>query len=174
MKATPAVRRIARENKVKLSDVIPKDKTGRIRKEDIIQFLANKSQTTAPFLSSLPPTTTPPPPISIPSVTSSVESSPEISIESKTTSEGDKEVPIRGIQKQMVKTMTAASLVPHFGYCEEFVVDDLMKLRSQLKVLADLKNIKLSYLPFFIKACSVALKEFPVLNSHLNTFVLLF
>lgn len=51
----------------------------------------------------------------------------------------------------MVKTMTAALKIPHFGYCDEVDLSRLVLLRSELKPVAERRGVKLSYLPFFIK-----------------------
>ena len=48
----------------------------------------------------------------------------------------------------MVRTMTQANSIPHFTYCDEYDISELVKLRKQNK------DIKISYLPFIIKACS--------------------
>jgi len=69
----------------------------------------------------------------------------------------------------MARTMTAATLVPHFGYCDELVVDALTHLRAQLKPMAESQGIKITYMPFFIKAISMALLRYPTLNSSINT-----
>ena len=68
----------------------------------------------------------------------------------------------------MVKSMAAAWAVPHFGYCDEVHMDALMALRAQLKPSADARKVKLTFLPIMIKAASLALSEFPVLNSQLS------
>jgi len=68
----------------------------------------------------------------------------------------------------MAKTMTTANTVPHFGYCDEIVVDQLARLRDELKPLADSRGVKLSYMPFILKAVSLALKRYPILNSSVN------
>jgi 2-oxoisovalerate dehydrogenase E2 component (dihydrolipoyl transacylase) len=47
-------------------------------------------------------------------------------------------------------------------------MDELAQLRKELKSIADVKGIKLSYLPFIIKACSLGLKDHPILNSSIN------
>jgi 2-oxoisovalerate dehydrogenase E2 component (dihydrolipoyl transacylase) len=63
-------------------------------------------------------------------------------------------VPIRGIQRIMVKSMAAALQVPHLGYSEEIVMDSLIGLRKQLKHALDRKgsgHVKLSYMPFILK-----------------------
>lgn len=58
-----------------------------------------------------------------------------------------------GFQKAMVKTMTAALKIPHFGYCDEVDLTELVRLRSELKGLAESRGVNLSYMPFFIKVC---------------------
>ena len=40
----------------------------------------------------------------------------------------DKVVSIAGLQRIMVQTMNAANAVPHFGFCEEIVVDELVQV----------------------------------------------
>lgn len=51
----------------------------------------------------------------------------------------------------MVKTMTVALKIPHFGYCDEVDLSRLVALRSELKPLAESRGVRLSYMPFFIK-----------------------
>lgn len=48
-------------------------------------------------------------------------------------------------------------------------MDALHELRTQLKPLASERNLSISYLPLMIKAASLALKEYPVLNSTLSS-----
>lgn len=38
-----------------------------------------------------------------------------------------------GLKRTMVKTMTAAWRVPHFGYCDEVHMDATMLLRSKVR-----------------------------------------
>ncbi|MBW03625.1 Lipoamide acyltransferase component of branched-chain alpha-keto acid dehydrogenase complex, mitochondrial, partial [Eschrichtius robustus] len=52
----------------------------------------------------------------------------------------------------MVKTMSAALNIPHFGYCDEVDLTELVKLREELKPIAFARGIKLSFMPFFLKA----------------------
>jgi pyruvate/2-oxoglutarate dehydrogenase complex dihydrolipoamide acyltransferase (E2) component len=56
-----------------------------------------------------------------------------------------------GFQKAMVKTMSAALKIPHFGYCDEIDLTQLVKLREELKPVALARGIKLSFMPFFLK-----------------------
>lgn len=66
-------------------------------------------------------------------------------------------------QRSMVKSMEAAMKVPHFGYSERVVMDGAIHLRDMLRG----QFPKLSYMPIWIKAASVALKDFPILNATL-------
>lgn len=51
----------------------------------------------------------------------------------------------------MVKTMSVALKIPHFGYCDEVDLTCLVKLRNDLKVVTADRGIKLSFMPFFLK-----------------------
>ena len=48
------------------------------------------------------------------------------------------------------------------------IVTQLVNLYTQVKEFATTKNIKLTYMPFFIKAVSKALEEFPILNASVD------
>ncbi|XP_053489978.1 lipoamide acyltransferase component of branched-chain alpha-keto acid dehydrogenase complex, mitochondrial isoform X2 [Ictalurus furcatus] len=167
--ATPAVRRIAMENNIKLSEVVGTGKDGRILKEDILNFI--EKQTGAilpptPFQEIQPPPPTPRPaakpkekkPLSIPTPV----------VPRPVFTGKDRTEPLKGFHKAMVKTMTAALKIPHFGYKDEVDLSRLVHLRSELKDVAEHRGVKLSYMPFFIKAASLALHHFPILNSSVD------
>ena len=68
----------------------------------------------------------------------------------------------------MTKSMVEALKIPHFGYKDEIDMSQLVKLRKDLKAVCEARGVKLSYMPFIVKACSLALSHFPVLNSSLD------
>jgi len=77
--------------------------------------------------------------------------------------------PIKGIKAAMARQMTeSVSTIPHFTYCEEIDLTDLIALRLQLKDGLAKQGVKLTMMPFFMKAMSLALNEFPILNSQVN------
>jgi 2-oxoisovalerate dehydrogenase E2 component (dihydrolipoyl transacylase) len=77
--------------------------------------------------------------------------------------------PIRGIQAAMAKHMMhSVFTVPHFSVSEEIQLDKLIEARSQLKDVFEKEGVKLSFMPFFIKAMSLALQQFPIINSQVN------
>lgn len=54
--------------------------------------------------------------------------------------------------------------IPQFVYSDEIFVMHLVELLSHVKEIASDKGIKMTYMPFFIKAASKALEKFPILN----------
>jgi 2-oxoisovalerate dehydrogenase E2 component (dihydrolipoyl transacylase) len=82
---------------------------------------------------------------------------------------GKRVEPIRGVQAAMAKHMKhSVFTVPHFSVSEEIEMDKLIGARAQLKELFEQDGIKLSFMPFFIKAMSLALEQFPIINSQIN------
>ncbi|XP_063508643.1 lipoamide acyltransferase component of branched-chain alpha-keto acid dehydrogenase complex, mitochondrial isoform X1 [Pongo pygmaeus] len=142
--ATPAVRRLAMENNIKLSEVVGSGKDGRILKEDILNYLEKQ---TGAILPPSPKVEIMPPPPKPKDMTVPIPVSKPPILTGK-----DKTEPIKGFQKAMVKTMSAALKIPHFGYCDEIDLTELVKLREELKPIAFARGIKLSFMPFFLKA----------------------
>ena len=70
----------------------------------------------------------------------------------------------------MFKTMTRSLMIPHFLYTDELNVNALSSLRHHLNTHPSLPDQqKLSYLPFIIKALSLALDNYPILNARVDT-----
>ncbi|XP_024114915.1 lipoamide acyltransferase component of branched-chain alpha-keto acid dehydrogenase complex, mitochondrial isoform X2 [Oryzias melastigma] len=171
--ATPAVRRLAMENNIKLSEVVGTGKDGRILKEDILNFLAKQTGAILPP-APVQEIQTPPPsppstaaPVGRPVSTSTVAKAPPPRATPVFTGK-DVTEPVKGFHKAMVKTMTAALKIPHFGYCDEVDLSRLVALRTELKPIAESRGVKLSYMPFFIKAASLGLLHFPILNASVD------
>jgi len=154
--ASPAVRRVAREHNIDLSGVTGSGKKGRILKADVIALNANNSNAKAKELNETSTAT----------ATATAQGS---TVTPTSTSGGVRVEKVRGIQAAMAKQMSASVYtIPHFTVSDEVVMDNLMTLRKMLKPEFEAKDIKLSFMPFFVKALSLALTEFPVINSQLN------
>ena len=69
----------------------------------------------------------------------------------------------------MVKSMNASLTIPHFGYQDEIELNNLADLRQVLKPIGEANGVKISYMPLMIKAASLALNEFPILNSSISS-----
>lgn len=153
---TPAVRRIAAQFKVDLSTVKSTGRNGRILKEDLLAHLniSSDKSNEVPVPDSTQVTAVP---ISV----TQAQARTEVLIEDRT-------VPVTGFTKAMVKSMTEAMKIPHFGYCDEYEVSKLVQSRDSLKTIAQEHGIKLTYMPIIIKAVSLGLTSFPILNSSLD------
>lgn len=148
--ATPAVRHLAHQHKIALSGIKGSGKDGRVTKADLLDVISGKTKVAA-----IPPT---------PARTSATPSAPA----AQAYSAQDRVEKLKGYNKAMVKKMTESLSIPHFGYCDEVLMDELVKLRKELKPMAEQRGVKLSYMPFIIKACSLGLKKYPVLNASLS------
>lgn len=152
--ATPAVRRICKELGVEITHIQGTGKDGRVLKEDVAAFAEHlKSyQTTA----ELPETPAQSPSIALPPLAS------------ETTTQ------LSPMQMQMFKTMTKSLSIPHFLFSDEVHLDPLTACRTRINAELISGNStqsaqKISYMPFFIKAMSLALQKYPILNAKLNT-----
>lgn len=151
--ASPAVRRMARSLDIDLNRVPGSGKHGRVYKEDITRFRALGDSTPAVAPVAVAPT------VALSTVSSAVASSARVDIVE----------PIRGVKAVMAKMMVeSVSTIPHFTYCEEFDLTDLVALREGMKAKYSTDEVKLTMMPFFMKAMSLALTQFPVLNSQVN------
>ncbi|XP_065576579.1 lipoamide acyltransferase component of branched-chain alpha-keto acid dehydrogenase complex, mitochondrial-like [Artemia franciscana] len=161
---TPAVRKIAMEHNINLAEVTGTGRDGRILKEDIVKHVESlkKAKEEVPKPLDQTPIIEKPVPEPIKSIPTPVRIPPVI--------EKDTIEPIKGFRKAMVKTMTASLKIPEFGYCDEVDLTELVEVRKLLKDSAAVKDkgIRLSYMPFFIKAASLALRHYPLLNSSLD------
>jgi 2-oxoisovalerate dehydrogenase E2 component (dihydrolipoyl transacylase) len=76
---------------------------------------------------------------------------------------------ITGFKTVMVRTMTESGRIPQFGYKDEVGMDQLVQLRSLLKTRLAERDVSFSYMPVLIKAVSLALHQYPVLNSTVDS-----
>ncbi len=139
--ATPATRRLARELGVDIARVHGSGPQGRVTDEDI-RTSASRPAATAAALQPPQPTRGGP---------------------------GEELIPLRGLRRtisdRMVKSQRTTAQVTHV---DEADMTELVLLREALKGSADKRGVRLTYLPFIIKALVPALKEFPYVNSSLD------
>jgi pyruvate dehydrogenase E2 component (dihydrolipoamide acetyltransferase) len=78
----------------------------------------------------------------------------------------DLRTPIRGMRKKISEKMRLSKdKAAHFTYVEEADATDLVKLRTRAKAIGEKRGIKVSFLPFVMKAMVAALRKHPSLNS---------
>jgi len=82
----------------------------------------------------------------------------------------DRREPIKGVRKIMAERMAdSVATIPHFTFIDELDITELMGLRSDLVKNHSSDDLKITLMPLFIKALSLALNEFPIVNSRANT-----
>ncbi|KAL2259941.1 hypothetical protein VTK26DRAFT_6227 [Humicola hyalothermophila] len=161
--ATPAVRHLSKELGVDISEVDGTGKDGRVLKEDIYKFVERRKAAPAQTVVSEPSAPAAP--------ARGIFSSPEASTAGP---QQETIVPLTRTQEMMFKSMTRSLSIPHFLYADEVDFTSLVELRSRLNRvlsksgLSDSQVSKLSYLPFIIKAVSMALYKYPILNARVD------
>lgn len=132
----------------------PTGKNNRILKEDVLLYIQNeKNQISPPSI----PTTE----------KKSISPVSPVFEKPNVTSNQDKTIKIIGFQKAMTKTMTQSSHISSFLFTDEFNVDKLVKIQKEINSTPGNK-IKITYTSLFIKAISLSLTEYPILNSLVN------
>jgi pyruvate dehydrogenase E2 component (dihydrolipoamide acetyltransferase) len=143
VKAMPPVRKLARDLGVDISAVSGSGPDGRILRPDIERMAAHGVQ---------------------PAVASTTAQAPA----RETVPAGGQRIPLRGIRRTIAERMAEAHrLVPPVTHVEECDVTELDATRK----LANERNpesVKLTVLPFIIKAVVAGLKDHPILNSSLD------
>lgn len=160
--ATPATRRLARELGVDLTQVQGTGPGGRVTDEDVRRFAAQLTAAGAEAPA-------PPKPEAKERVEVAAPAPPRPAAMPLRYEELEERVPIRGIRKRISDHMRhAKDTAAHFTYVDEADVTELVKLRESLLPLAEKEDIKLTYLPFIVKAVVAALKKHPQLNAHVD------
>lgn len=148
--AGPAVRMLAREFGVDLGQVAGTGPKNRILKEDVQAFV--KQRLSAPVATA--------------SAGGSIEKPPAIDF----SQFGDIEkVKMSKIHRLTAQNMTRSWLnVPHVTQFDHADITDLEAFRKGLKAEAERRGTKVTPLPFMLKACAMALREFPQFNVSLD------
>ena len=159
--AMPSVRKFARENNVNIQEVTGSGKNGRILKEDIEAFM-NGSQNVEQLEASE---------VKDSESNGNLEEAATaqatpVSLEGEFPETREKMSPIRrAIAKAMVHSKQTA---PHVTLMDEVDVTALVAHRKKFKEIATEKGVKLTYLPYVVKALVAMLREFPEFNRSLD------
>jgi pyruvate dehydrogenase E2 component (dihydrolipoamide acetyltransferase) len=154
--ATPATRKLARDLDVDLRRVPPTGPKGRVTKDDV-RIVTQVATVPAPL--ALAPSHAPAP---------SQAPAPQVQIAPSAilSQPADERVPLRGMRKRIFEGMARSKhTAAHFTFVEECDATALKALRARLKPAAEQEGVKLTFLPFFVKACVAALKKHPTLNA---------
>ena len=150
--ATPATRRLAREMNVDLRRVPPSGAQGRVTKVDLESF-ARQPSTAAPAHPTL----------------EEVHHEGQSRGKAAESKDLQERVPLAGLRRKIAQKMTASKqTAAHFTFVEECDATELKSMRTRLMGSAQAMGVKLTYLPFIVKAATFALKKHPMLNVTLD------
>lgn len=161
--ATPSIRKLARDHKVTLKQIIGTGRSGQITKEDVLSFLDNTPEQVKP--------PKPPTPPEQPEQTAALAAPLSTASTTQTAIGGriEERFPLKGIRKIIANAMVkSVYTAPHVTLMDEVEVSKLIEFREKAKLIAEQKGIKLTYLPFIVKALVAAAKQFPIINSTLD------
>lgn len=146
---SPVVRAIARERGLtsdQLAGIAGSGAGGRVTKKDLEAYLAGGS---APMTTPASPRMEPKAPASVPH-------------------DGQQIVPLVGMRKMIAEAMVRASQVPTVSTLAEVDVTTMVRFRERNKdTFQEQFGVKFTYTPFFIKALTECLLEFPIVNAAL-------
>jgi pyruvate dehydrogenase E2 component (dihydrolipoamide acetyltransferase) len=142
--AAPVVRALAKELNVDINQVKGTGPEGRVLEKDVKQFVEIKGKP--------------------------VEPEKKITKVKKYDLYGYVDhIPLRGVRRSIAKAMVKSKYTaPHVSAMDEADVTELWQIREKEKKVAESKGIKLTILPFIIKAVIAGLTEHPYLNATLD------
>jgi pyruvate dehydrogenase E2 component (dihydrolipoamide acetyltransferase) len=159
--AAPSVRKLARELGIDITEVTPTGKAGKVTDEDVRNF-HNQSQNEAAV--ALAPEIEEAVVKDKPKETQSVNE-----IERTDESKGERRESIQGIRRVIYDNMKkSTSTAIHCTGMDEVVITKLVEVKKQLQPYAETMGVKLTYLPFFVKALAKALKHHPIFNASVD------
>ena len=81
----------------------------------------------------------------------------------------EERIPLRGIRRKIAERMIKSKhTAAHVTHVDEVDMTEVVQLREKAKHAAEKRGVKMTYLPFIIKALIPALKQYPYLNATLD------
>ena len=155
--AMPSVRKFARDNDVDIRQVAGSGKNGRVVKDDIETFMSGGQESPEAQTEETP---------------EALEQTENVGQEKSVSLEGDfpeTRSKMPSMRKLIAKAMVNSKhTAPHVTLLDEVDVTELVAHRNKFKVIAAEKDIKLTYLPYVVKALVSTLRKFPELNTSFD------
>jgi pyruvate dehydrogenase E2 component (dihydrolipoamide acetyltransferase) len=145
--ATPSTRRLARETGIDLNQIQGTGLAGRVTRDDVLKQVKGSG-----------------------AVAAGVPRFAEIPKFAVTAGPGVEErVALRGVRRKIAEQMQQTKhIVPHFTIMDEARVAALVSLRTQAKGVAEKYGVKVTYLPFVMKALVATIRDFPMFNASID------
>ena len=154
----PAARQLVEEHGLDPSTISGSGKGGRINKEDVLQYMADKASAPAPA----PAPSTPP-------VQNVLAASGEV--QGPTSERIERRVPMTRMRARIAeRLLSATQQTAMLTTFNEVDMSPLMKLRSQYKDQFEKTHngTRLGFMGFFVRACCEALKRYPEVNASID------
>ncbi|MEA2435350.1 MAG: hypothetical protein QOG54_2807 [Actinomycetota bacterium] len=159
VKATPPVRKLARESGVELAELKGTGPGGRITRQDVERALAGEPEAESSESVEAEPVAVEP---------VMVEPVAVEPIAEKPAEGGDRREPIRGVRRVIAERMAEAHrLIPPVTHVEECDVTELEATRSLANDRAP-DQPRLTFIPFIVKAVVASLKNYPAINASID------
>jgi pyruvate dehydrogenase E2 component (dihydrolipoamide acetyltransferase) len=135
-----------------LKTVQPSGSAGRVTREDVERASSTGARPT--------------PASQAPAAAAAAAPAPQAEAPRPVARDTDERVPVRGMRKRIWENMARSKhTAAHFHYIDEVNVAELIAVRDRFKPHAERSGVKLTFLPFLVKAVVAALKRHPRLNS---------
>ncbi|ASU32415.1 pyruvate dehydrogenase complex dihydrolipoamide acetyltransferase [Mucilaginibacter xinganensis] len=153
VKASPLARKIAKEKGISLNDVKGSAEGGRIIKKDVEEYVPAAKAAAPAAVASAAPSATPAP---------AAKPAPA-PLAPYTGEEKYTEKPVSQMRKVISKRLSESLFTaPHFYVTMSIDMDQAIAARTRINEVAP---VKISFNDFVLKACAVALKQHPAINS---------
>ncbi|MHB8417643.1 MAG: dihydrolipoamide acetyltransferase family protein [Myxococcales bacterium] len=145
VRATPVTRKVAAEHGIDLAEVAGTGPGGRVLKADVLSVVGGGAAAAAPR--------------------------PVLRAAPQSESVEDERIPIRGLRKRIAEKMARSKrTAAHFTFVEEVDCSRLVDLRQRINAAQGEAEggVKLSFLPFIVKALIEGLRRYPTLNASVD------
>jgi len=161
VRAVPSARRVARELGVDLGVVPGSGRGGIVRRADVEAFATRAPAPAAAVAIAAPSAPAP--------KAATAAAKPAFAPVSVPAGTRETRTPFRGVRRKIAEAMSRSkTTAAHFTVVEELDVTELVKLRETAKKLGEEQGIKVTYMPFIMKATALALARHPELNGMLD------
>jgi pyruvate dehydrogenase E2 component (dihydrolipoamide acetyltransferase) len=169
--AAPAVRALARELGVDIHGVAGTGPGGRVTKDDLAGQRAKPNGAT-PAPASAPAR---PPASTAPAAASRAEAAarPERGADAEPAARSgtglEERIPLRGVRRKIAENMARSKrTAAHFTFVEQVDVTELVRVKDRIAEAARAEGVKVTFLPFVVKAVVAALRKHPKLNATMD------
>ena len=160
---SPAVRKIMRERSVSMAEVDAirgSGVAGRVTRDDLLEYLDRRTSAPAALIAA---PAAPAAPVPLPAFLKPAASA------ARTDGAREETIPFTRVRRVIAENMIKAKHTAAHTHCfDECDMGAIVRLRKEWAPKLEAQGIKLTFMPFFIKAAVFALQEYPILNSSVS------